>query len=800
MSGNLITKTLLISLLAFSFLFILSGGILAVGVVPPPPDDEDECDPSMSTWTETEYDADEFKCESEACGTDILNRERWREYECWDDGCGDSGCDFVGYTYTDPTTFQTMNSWQRCEPYQADWEENVPDYGCQGNCLQIPENDKYYDNPEYSDQPDKNIGNTKIKLPVKLDWSDVEGWGQEDGPQSYVVTVTTSTDKFSSEPLLKSEYVPRVCLLPSNKTTDWEAKACCTIDGNNCGLESDWDLTANSSPELVSPQDPDWTGDKSAENVPLPITLDWCSVEEAKSYQFLVYIIEDGEKKCHPLLASFTTGKEVCEPRALKKERREGDIEKIVYSDFRDEFEGLFTKDTLYEWQISVCSDDIGINCEEFSHSWTFSPTGEVLPISYLAFPANDSTVGLPVVLDWNNQIGVNSYIYEITQVSNGQTITDKTKVSQAKPLNYPDLSLNTLYRWKVKPCIDYESERCEDFFGEEWTFRTTGRAPSLNSPLSNEQNVVIPVSLSWENVPGSKSYILKVSGSGLNVQETLNKPEFSLDFPEYPISQETNYSWQIRTCAWQDGKTCGQYGETQEFRTFRLPAPQNPIPGNNGQLSTDENYVSWEKIPGAKAYQYKMSYVAKDDNEIDETCSSLIGQDLFSGPKLVLNNSDYLNLRCLGQYSWQIRSCLDKDCHETSNWSNNQTLTLLETSEAQGVGLVPCGKTVNDTKTPWNERDPCQVKHIFLLVKIVIDFLLFRLAPIALVLLTVATAVMFYFSVSTGGPSPIIRAKSLWKSTGIGLALMFLAWTIVNIFLNLVGFQVGVFGNWYQF
>ncbi|MFH1097992.1 MAG: hypothetical protein V1749_10920, partial [Candidatus Desantisbacteria bacterium] len=105
---------------------------------------------------------------------------------------------------------------------------------------------------------------------------------------------------------------------------------------------------------------------------------------------------------------------------------------------------------------------------------------------------------------------------------------------------------------------------------------------------------------------PGAKSYVLKVSGDGLTEEIIIDdKSEFSLDFPEFNVRQEKNYSWQVKTCAWKDGQVCGRFSSAQSFKTFRLPSPQNPFPENNGQLSTDEKYISWQKVPKAKAYQY---------------------------------------------------------------------------------------------------------------------------------------------------------------------------------------------------
>jgi len=46
---------------------------------------------------------------------------------------------------------------------------------------------------------------------------------------------------------------------------------------------------------------------------------------------------------------------------------------------------------------------------------------------------------------------------------------------------------------------------------------------------------------------------------------------------------------------------------------------------------------------------------------------------------------------------------------------------------------------------------------------------------------------------------SPVAKVKSLWKAAGIGLAIIFFAWTIVSFLLTLFGYQVGIFGLWYE-
>lgn len=781
------------------FLTIGNGANGAEPVCPNPPSDP--------SWSNTRS-WDEYKCENNDCKGNRLIRVISQVYgeTCSLATTPGESCPSYSWScssFEDSPVSGSAQVLDTAPPYATcqgggNWSTALPSFGCAGSCLKVPQNEKYYNNPEYSNRPDKNIGNANIKLPVKLDWDDVLGWEAEYGPRSYRIRAG-GTEEISTQ----SELVPKACAFQSGKNQNWPVSACCGTDGTDCGPASNWNFTANLTPEPISPADPDWTGERGKENTPLPITLDWCNVNEAKSYQFRVYIMENGKETCHPWLVSIEEGKKTCSPWLVRWQRRGEDIERILYSDFPDEGVGFFTKSTTYKLEIRSCLDENGIDCRDYGQGWIFTTGETALPASFPLSPTNDpkgeKPVGLPLVLDWNDKSGINSYIYEITPVFGGKKIEEAAKTSQVPPLNHPELSLNTSYKWKVKSCWDYESKKCEEIFSEEWYFKTTGQPPNLVYPLSGAQGVTIPIAFDWQDVPGAKSYILKVAGDGLNLEQPVDKSEFSLEFLDFPVRQETIYSWQVKTCAWEKG-ACGQYANLQNFKTFRLPPPQNPSPENNGQLFTDEKYVSWANVLGAKSYQYQIKYLSLAAEEKDENCLPLVGKELFETPKTIPANADYVTLSCLGNYQWQVRSCLDKDCQETSNWSGPLSFVFLESSEAAGKGgLVPCGRTVNNPKTPWNEREPCQIKHVFLLIKTIIDFFLFRAAPIILVLLTAATGAMFYFSISAGAAAPLARVKSLWKSAGIGLGIIFFAWTIVNIVLKLVGYQIGIFGNWYQ-
>ena len=691
----------------------------------------------------------------------------------------DTGCQ-TGYSGCSGPYASSCGDWgqwsdiETCPSFQVcQAQTSPPSCACSGTCYPAP-----------TLKPVNEVGQNvlgqeqKIKLPVKLDWEGPTGI-EPCAIDSYQYRV--AGDSAIENSVTNPEVEMKNCALNSNSSYDWQARACLQGD---CGKWSDQqNFSTSLAPEPLSPYDPDWEkGAEKAEGISLPVKLDWCDVKEAQSYRFRAFFIENGQEICHPVLQ---TGNE-CDAWLLEKERRDPEaIEKTIFSDFIDEDFYFFTKDTVYRWEMLTCTDNDGLDCGEPSQRWNFTAAGEVskkiTPLSPPNDPAGEKPAGFPLILDWVAPLEMKSFIYQV------DSITDTATVSQSKSFNYPRLLLNAFYKWKVRGCWDYKAENCEPNFSEEWVFKTTGQPPKLVSPAAGATDVVIPVNFDWEGVSGAKSYVFKIQGSGLILEKPTAQSEFSLDYPDLKMSAD--YSWQVKTCAGENGQTCGAYSDPQNFKTFKLSPPSVPeAPQNGGVFLTDEHYLTWEKINGAKAYQYQIKLLSISPEEKSQNCSA-------PPLKTVSINSDYVELACLGQYQWQTQSCLDQNCAETSDWSNAWTFTLSEGGATQG-GLVPCGRKTDNPNTPWNEREPCQIKHVFLLVKTMIDFILLRLIPLGLVLLTIYSGVIFYLSL--GKASSLAQVISLWKSVGIGLVITFFAWLIVNIVLKLIGYQISIFGNWH--
>jgi len=606
----------------------------------------------------------------------------------------------------------------------------------------------------------------------------------------------------------KSEFIAYSCLFKSNRNYQWQVRACCSKNEETCGAWSGpWEFTTNAAPEPKLPYDPDWQGPEKIEDLSYEESrkLQWCKIEDPVlyeettvygeknyrplSYNALIYYLDDD--LCHPQL-SFGGQ---CVPDVLSPDKAQG--EKLPPDEFTDYYSVFFTKETPYAWKIAACKDTHGFECTDYSQLWRFE-TGDwplsVAPVN----PLNDNQtpVGLPVLLKWTSE-GANSFNYELIGVSSGTTTVANVA------FDYPQLALNTVYSWRVQPCSDYEGKECEDTWYGPWLFKTTGQPPQLTYPLGND--IPIPINFDWEDVPGAKSYVFKIQGGELSKEEPTEKSEFLLDYPE--LKQETDYTWQVKTCAKEGGNACGAYSNPQSFRTFKLKTPAGLKPEDNGEIYTYQPIynISWEPVAGARFYQFEVSYVGVDpEDPKSEECQGLLGEKIVLSPDdIVSRSSASLPLSCWGDYQWQVKACLDISCQESGDYSSLQTFNFVAKEappETRGWGLVPCGRTTDDPSTTWrDETERCQVKHIFIMFFLVIDFLLWKVIPLILVLLVLASGVIFYFSAKLEAPTPLAKVKSLWKAAGIGLAIIFFAWTIVSFFLTLFGYQVGIFGPWWQ-
>lgn len=794
----------------FFFIFILIiflffGVILILAQQPPseqqpPPEEEPEC-PEPPSCPGGSNSRTYYRC-TQDCNGEIQEQTTSCSYSCWpeqtgvdEQGCPTYQCVCDSCTPPPPSpdnwkSLETGNSWQKCfGPLAPDYSTEKPYFACDGSCLEAPENPQIYDGDQ--ENPVESFDN--IRLPIyKFDWDDVEGWAEEGGVQSYLIEIENTTQNSFSKVVDQSEFVnPPQCLLKSSTTHPWSVRACCNPDGTNCGPKMEESFTTSLAPELISPQDPDFEGPEYAQpywnpDEDFPVNLDWCDVPQAKSYYIKAY--KDGKE--------YQVGVPPFWPLVITKESK-APIDKLGSDmDFGLDF---FTKETLFDWQVATCLNENGTQCgkecgpehnwdapcTEFSQKWSFKGVTELKKPKLLA-PREGAVVNQSDALEWLHVPGARSYWYyiekEYVTVVSHTTSTTKVIRIPLKKIWFAVWELDTEYSWKVQPCWDDEGQHCEEgAWSDEWKFITTGSPPTnlQATPLDPEGKVLIPTKLDWEDVPGAASYNYEIIGI-LSPTNT----KYSDAWVDYPtlIPKET-YQWRVQTCADETGEICGEWSSSHSFTTFSLSPPTDPSPSDGGEIYPPAK-LSWNEVLGARYYQYKVDYTSRAPEETRENCLNSIGKEVIN--KIVSFNSDISFLDCLGDYQWQVRSCLDEKCQVFGDWSSSWKFTLSSLPLPAWGGLVPCGRYTDDPHTPWDERETCQIKHLFLMIRIILDFLLWKIGPIILVLLAVATGLLYYFSF--GLPALIWKARSMLKMAGIGYLILLFSWTIINLVLKILG------------
>ena len=416
---------------------------------------------------------------------------------------------------------------------------------------------------------------------------------------------------------------------------------------------------------------------------------------------------------------------------------------------------------------------------------------------------------------------------------------------------------LNRDFTLIIQPCWDERGERCDNT--NKLTLRqpfkttgapTTGLEPGLDITINKNPDSKdipkkkIPRYLDWDAMPGAVSYWYDIKGPTALKGET---PELyvyaNLKGGE---AEEGDFTWTVRTCADTCDKEntlqCGTSSDEMLFHGCELNPPKKPESPNLGEqfYSASSTYggdtirMSWHPvscgISGADTdtpmlYQYELKYAAPFDcrglsKELKQQCEDIQNstecRTLLANPQIILLDDlaknalpdnmttkpslPAIQLKCLGTYNWKMRACLEHDSagckeEEAGDWSSfgyfNVVLEKAPPLPAGGAGIGTCHDLI---PCKWGE---CKFTDIPKLIENIINCILWTLFPIALFGLVVYTGIAFYFAM--GAPETLEKVKSIWKAGGKGFLWMFLAWTILNLIFQVLGWRTGSFGDWFN-
>jgi len=448
-----------------------------------------------------------------------------------------------------------------------------------------------------------------------------------------------------------------------------------------------------------------------------------------------------------------------------------------------------------YFWELTACSDINAETCSFFSQLWGVIPTGSIA-VPQPKTPAPGSVVNRSHELTWTRDRYAHTVVLRVTAPGGQQADFFREREGPLPVETVWDsmpLALDTTYQWKLANCTGKDISLCEDEagtiqWGPEQSFKTTGAAPK-NLIISPQQagKTAIPLTLDWNDVPGAASYSYEVNANPV-LTKVVKKSQDRVDHPH--IKANTTYAVQIKACADAKGKVCGNplHGT---FTTVALTPPTITSPQPGAEESISSLPLAWGEVFGSNFYHYKLTYIDADASETT-ACKGRVGESITG---IVEGRSAVESVQCAGTYQIQTKACSDVACKDAGAPSSSTSFTVVE--DPLSGGLVPCGRAQRNNATPWDERDPCEFKHFFLLIRNLIDFALWKLTLLIAIIFAGLTGALLYFSL--GDANTLAQVKSIWKAMGMGALVLIFAWLILNIVLGVLGFNVGIFGNWYE-
>lgn len=708
-----------------------------------------------------------FSCSSNVCGGALV------ETTC-EVACG-GGC----------TSSQTQ-----CSQYQTCQLSPSPGCYCTGSCYPPPKLKEVVDR---SLQP-KNVFDKdgRLKLPASLEWEDVNKVMAPSCTVGSYRYEAQGNKGASAEGIAETnkKIIGDKCNLLPDIDYSLRVQTCVNGNGTDCGqLSSPISVKTSPAPELLSPFDKDFEGSDEGQ-AKIPVSLTWCPAPGARSFRVSV------DEKQGTSIFSLGFGPGATEYR--DEPSPQGGLQ-------------LLNKDISYLWKVAACFAGQDAKDCPVSQLWGVKPGEYTIARLILRSPQYDErspgtvpAINLYSSLEWTGDPFTQFYLVRLTGGGEQKDFyTSSTSLSLMRKIGaryiWEQLKLNMPYSWQVKPCAAQNESSCETTWSAQWKFRTAGAPPTGMEAIPKDAagRSAIPTILEWDDMSGATTYRYQVAqnASFQNILEEDLILESKATISK--LRQNETYAWRVKTCAARENDFLGKEdefcGSWQQgtLATTQLTAPVL----TTTEATSPSSSVSWQPVFSGNFYQYRLVYAAVSSQETNDACKNSVGkaadEGITPGPFAVMR------LSCAGTYTVALQACIDSDCKDAGPRSGPQSFRVSQRNVGVFAGLVPCGTGIDNPSTPWNERESCGVGHLFLLVRNLIDFALWKLSVLATLLLAVATGAISYFSF--GGPDTLVQIRRIWKAVGIGALILLFAWMLLNLLLGILGFNINMIGNWYE-
>ncbi len=294
-----------------------------------------------------------------------------------------------------------------------------------------------------------------------------------------------------------------------------------------------------------------------------------------------------------------------------------------------------------------------------------------------LLSPADSScSIDTAVTLTWNSVKSASSYqVQASTDEGFSNIVLDKDKLANTSQTTASKLTVNTPYYWRVRAFTGTQSSAWSD----TWVFTTKLAPPLLIKPTDKAITQSKDLSLTWDTVPGAKSYNVVLAGDQdfkTILYDSLSTTKTSFASGQYEVGK--TYYWKVRAL---DGGNEGYWSVARRF-TVSLSSLTLIYPQNNSKSIPNDVPFEWNGPANAESYHLQVA--------TDSSFNSVITEDnAITGTTKLVPGLSY------GVYYWRVRFNLGGSYSEwTDAWkfTTDPGLTLLLTpaADSENIALPP--------------------------------------------------------------------------------------------------------------
>ncbi len=295
---------------------------------------------------------------------------------------------------------------------------------------------------------------------------------------------------------------------------------------------------------------------------------------------------------------------------------------------------------TRYYWQVSARSDSNGVT---LSPIWSFTTLITVPGVPLLTSPVAGATnQPTSITFQWRPSLGANSYRLQISTDSVFGSVLYDFPALAATSHQVTSLAYNTTYFWRVNA----SNGNGPSAYSPVRRFTVTvppPAVPSLTAPTDGQNDVGLPVLLSWGQTSGAAHFRVRISSTP--DFSTVVYDSLTLDnwVTVSSIAYGATFFWQV-TAINAGGS---QSSAVWSFSTrISIPAVPVLVMPTNGTINTPTTLtLEWSGATGASRYHLQVAR--------DSVFSILILSDsLLTAPLCTLSTLDNYT-----RFFWRVRA-----------------------------------------------------------------------------------------------------------------------------------------------